>query len=146
MIHSSERLKKTQEAMEYSKRLLKLYTTEFNKKQIDIDELLTGYSFYIKSQIENKCFSDALKTFEKLKIYSLNSMNPQDVHTVFKDKFENLVQQLNQLGDKEAGELSRAKLCPLKDLGYRVGEMCEQKSIIFAKLGNRILSDQWIDV
>ena len=23
---------------------------------------------YIKSQIENKCFSDALKTFEKLKI------------------------------------------------------------------------------
>ena len=31
-------------------------------------------------------------------------------------------------------------------LGYRVGEMCEQKSMIFAKLGNRILSDQWIDV
>merc|ERR1712238_296696 len=73
-------------------------------------------------------------------------MNPQDVHTVFKDKFENLVKQLNQLGDKEAGELSRAKLCPLKDLGYHVGEMCEQKSIIFAKLGNRIMSDQWIDV
>ena len=117
MVRSSEKLKRTQEAMEYSKQLLKLYTTEFNKKEIDVNELLTGYSFYIKSQIENKCFSDALKTFDKLKIYSLNSKNPQDVQAVFKDKFENLLHQLNQLADKEAGELSRTKLCPLKSLG-----------------------------
>ena len=31
-------------------------------------------------------------------------------------------------------------------LGYQVGEMCEQKSIIFAKLGNKIMTDEWIDV
>ena len=120
MVHSSEKLKRTQEAMEYSKRLLKIYTTEFNKKKIDINELLTGYAVYIKSQIENKYFSDALKTFEKLKIYSLNSTNPQDVQAVFKDKFENLLHQLNQLGEKEAGELSSTKLCPMKRLGMVV--------------------------
>ena len=106
--------------MEYSKQLLKLYTTEFNKKEIDVNELLTGYSFYIKSQIENKCFSDALKTFDKLRIYSLNSKNPQDVQAVFNDKFENLLHQLNQLADEEAGELFRTKLCPLKSLGMVV--------------------------
>ena len=142
MVHSSEKLKRTQEAMEYSKRLLKIYTTEFNKKKIDINELLTGYAVYIKSQIENKYFSDALKTFEKMKIYSLNSPNPRDVETVLEEKLNDYMSQLNilnQLNPKEAGDFMRAQLPSLRTTEFRVGELCEQKSMVFAGLSQGYL-------
>ena len=83
MIESSENLQKPLEAMEYRKRVLQLCITGYNKKQRSQSDLLFFYKLYIQSQIENKCFNDALKTFEKLRIYSLNSSNSQDVKVKF---------------------------------------------------------------
>jgi len=146
MIESSENLQKPLEAMEYRKRVLQLCITGYNKKQRSPSDLLFFYKLYIQSQIENKCFNDALKTFEKLRLYSLNSSNPQDVKDVFKAKHENLVRKLQQLDPIEAGKLSRSKNCPTKALGFKAGELCELKGIIFAKLGDMVLSDNWIQV
>ena len=83
MIESSENLQKPLEAMEYRKRVLQLCITGYNKKQRSQSDLLFFYKLYIQSQIENKCFNDALKTFEKLRLYSLNSSNSQDVKVKF---------------------------------------------------------------
>ena len=83
MIESSENLQKPLEAMEYRKRVLQLCITGYNKKQRSQSDLLFFYKLYIQSQIENKCFNDALKTFDKLRLYSLNSSNPQDVKVKF---------------------------------------------------------------
>ena len=83
MIESSQNLQKPLEAMEYRKRVLQLCITGYNKKQRSQSDLLFFYKLYIQSQIENKCFNDALKTFEKLRLYSLNSSNPQDVKVKF---------------------------------------------------------------
>ena len=83
MIESSENLQKPLEVMEYRKRVLQLCITGYNKKQRSQSDLLFFYKLYIQSQIENKCFNDALKTFEKLRLYSLNSSNPQDVKVKF---------------------------------------------------------------
>ena len=83
MIESSENLQKPLEAMEYRKRVLQLCITGYNKKQRSLSDLLFFYKLYIQSQIENECFNDALKTFEKLRLYSLNSSNPQDVKVKF---------------------------------------------------------------
>ena len=57
-----------------------------------------------------------------------------------------MVRKLQQLDPIEAGKLSRSKNCPTKALGFKAGELCELKSIIFAKLGDMSLSDNWIQV
>ena len=146
MMASSDILKRPQETMVYSKKILKLYITVFKKAP---SELLSVYSFYIKCQIENKCFSDALKTFEKMKIYSLNSTNSQDVEAVLKEKLNEYMSQLNvlkQLNPREAGDFCRAQLPSLRKAEFRVAELCEQKSTVFAKLSNRSLSEDWMQV
>ena len=37
------------------------------------------YQRLIESQVKNKSFNEALETFEKIKIYNLNSLNSEDV-------------------------------------------------------------------
>lgn len=146
MMASSDILKRPQETMMYSKKILKLYIMVFKKAP---SELLSCYSFYIKCQIENKCFSEALKTFEKMKIYSLNSTKSQDVESVLKEKLNDYMSQLNvlkQLNPKEAGDFCRAQLPSLRKAEFRVAELCEQKSIVFAELSNRSLSEDWMQV
>ena len=146
MISSSDKLKRPQETMVYCKKILKLNITVFKKAP---SELLSGYSFYIKCQIENKCFSEALKTFQKMKIYSLNSTKSQDVESVLKDKLNDYMSQLNvlkQLNPKEAGDFCRAQLPSLRKAEFRVAELCEQKSIVFAELSNKSLSEDWMQV
>ena len=146
MIQSSDKLKRPQETMVYCKKILKLNITVFKKAP---SELLSGYSFYIKCQIENKCFSEALKTFEKMKIYSLNSTKSQDVESVLKEKQNDYMSQLNmlkQLNPEDAGDFCRAQLPSLRKAEFRVAELCEQKSIVFAGLSNRSLSEDWMQV
>ena len=146
MMASSDILKRPQETMVYSKKILKLYITVFKKAP---SELLSCYSFYIKCQIENKSFSEALKTFEKMKIYSLNSTKSQDVESVLKEKLNDYMSQLNilkQLNPKEAGDFCRAQLPSLRKTEFKVAKLCEQKSIVFAGLSNRSLSEDWMQV
>ena len=56
------------------------------------------------------------------------------------------IQQLALQDPAEAGKLSREKNCPTKALGFKAGELCELKGIIFANLGDMVLSDNWIHV
>ena len=42
-------------------------------------ELLNCYKDLISSQIQCNQFEDAMKTFKKMKLYKLDSMNPRDV-------------------------------------------------------------------
>ena len=56
------------------------------------------------------------------------------------------IQQLALQDPAEAGKLSREKNCPTKALGFKAGELCELKSVIFAKLGDMVLINNWIQV
>ena len=42
-------------------------------------ELLGNYRDLIESQVMSNCFHDAVKTFKKVKLFKLDSMNPKEV-------------------------------------------------------------------
>jgi hypothetical protein len=68
---------------------------------------------------------------------------------VLKEKLNDYMSQLNvlkQLNPKEAGDFCRAQLPSLRKAEFRVAELCEQKSIVFAELSNRSLSEDWMQV
>ena len=64
------------DAIRYCKKALKLCA---QAQPQDLGKLLECYQRLIESQVKNKSYNDALETFEKIKIYNLNSLNSEDV-------------------------------------------------------------------
>ena len=64
------------DAIRYCKKALKLCA---QAQPQDLGKLLDCYQRLIESQVKNKSYNDALETFEKIKIYNLNSLNSEDV-------------------------------------------------------------------
>ena len=64
------------DAIRYCKKALKLCA---QAQPQDLGKLLDCYQKLIESQVKNKSYNDALETFEKIKIYNLNSLNSEDV-------------------------------------------------------------------
>ena len=64
------------DAIRYCKKALKLCA---QAQPQDLGKLLDCYQRLIESQVKNKSFNEALETFEKIKIYNLNSLNSEDV-------------------------------------------------------------------
>ena len=86
--HAANQLKRFDVASKYFKERLK-YGLKVHKEGKSHDggktkaeqwELLAHYKDLIDCQIKNNCFDDAIKTFEKIKIFKLYSMDPKDVH------------------------------------------------------------------
>ena len=84
-------LNKNEDAEKYSRELLKLQVGLYNLDQIDKNSLLASYLSLIDAQIKNKKFKNAQKTLKMIKIFNLNSMNPQDIRTGFEQ--ENLIKK-----------------------------------------------------
>ena len=80
MLKASKTLGRYEEAMNLHKERLKidivLYNNNFHKSYTPV---LKSYVFLIESQIQNKCFTKALKTCKRLAVFNLNSLNPKDV-------------------------------------------------------------------
>jgi hypothetical protein len=88
---SAKILRRFKESIPYDKQRLKLMSKAYQagklkyKKIADQEgdhlgwELLNCYKDLISSQIQCNQFEDAMKTFKKMKLYNLNSMNPRDV-------------------------------------------------------------------
>ena len=79
MIQSSRILERDEDAMKYLKEKLKLDVLRFNDGEITKLNLLAMYIELIYAQIKTKRFDFALKTLKSLKLFSVNSKNPQDV-------------------------------------------------------------------
>ena len=79
MIQSSRELERDEDTMKYLKEKLKLDILRFNDGQITTLNLLAMYIELIYAQIKTKNFEYALKTLKSLKLFSVNSKDPQDV-------------------------------------------------------------------
>lgn len=86
MIQASIKLQKDQDAMKYTKELLKINIIRFNKGEIKQFDVLKSYNQLIALQLYNfaKDYDSgsspaAMKTFKRLKLFNLNSMDPHDV-------------------------------------------------------------------
>ena len=88
---SSFALNKNEDAEIYSRELLKVEVGLYNMNQIDKNSLLASYLSLIDAQIKNTKFKNAQKTLKMIKIFNLNSMNPQDIRTAFEQ--ENLIKK-----------------------------------------------------
>ena len=87
LITASRGLKRFEESIVYEKERLKLIIKCYNsgesvkedKTPIQKLDLLYCYMYLIDCQILCKHFEDALKSFKKIKLFKLDSMNPDDL-------------------------------------------------------------------
>ena len=108
-----------------------------SKTPVDQIELMLCFKDLIDSQIRCKYFEDALKTFKKIKLFKLDSMNPDDLEesmaefTANHDYWEQC-QQFNVIG----------VLCKLKSQAlHGLGKGPLQKWMIQSKFSNFAFSN-----
>ena len=87
MIVSSKKLEKEEDLMKYLKEKLKLDILSFNNGQITLLKLLQIYIHLVYVQVQTKNFDFAHKTLKSLKLFSLNSPDPQDVVVLAMEKY-----------------------------------------------------------
>jgi len=79
MTNAAIRLRRLQDIMKLLKEKLKIHVIKYNNGQLSDKQLLGSYAPLIESQIQNKCFIKALKTYKHIKLFGLNSLEPDDV-------------------------------------------------------------------
>ena len=98
LISASKELKRYEEAIVYEKERLKLVVKAYNsggsvkveKTPVIKLDVMYCYLSLIGCQIRCKSFEDALKTFKKVKLFKLDSMDPHDVdESTVQFKFHN---------------------------------------------------------
>ena len=72
-------LEKYDETEKYSRELLKLEIKFYNQGEVDKNSVLRSYLNLIDAQMKNKNYNATLKTFSRLKIFSLHSSDPNNV-------------------------------------------------------------------
>jgi hypothetical protein len=88
----------------------------------------------VQCQIENKCCMEALKSFKRFKIHSLNSKNPEDV----KIHFMKIVAEYHEFVSVHTeGDLSipeKRKIQEKIDNLLRIADLCQMKCELFRSL------------
>ena len=135
------RLGRWAEAITHSKRGLRLCASG------DVATPLSLYGGLIEAQVKDNCYEEAMRTFKKLKIFNLNSMNAQDVDvkTAISNarKIVNLIRNSSHLmedADKFDEEKKAIKIVTL------LGNLCQWKSEIFLAFGNQKEQYNWLKV
>ena len=96
MRNASLQLKRNEDAFKYAKEILKIDVMRFNKKEIEKYEILKSYHKVIEMLMTNGDFGRAHKMIEKrLTLFSLNSINPNDVKTGLQKEDYGMVLTLN---------------------------------------------------
>ena len=76
---SASKIKRYQDASKYAKEILKINIVRCNEKEIPKHGLLFSYSNLIELQLKAENVIGAKKTIKRLKIFNLNSIDPNDV-------------------------------------------------------------------
>ena len=76
---SASKIKRYQDASKYAKEILKINIVRCNEKEIPKHGLLFSYSNLIDLQLKAENIIGAKKTIKRLKIFNLNSIDPNDV-------------------------------------------------------------------
>ena len=76
---SASNLKRYQDASKYAKEMLKLNIVRCNEKIIPRSSLLVSYVTLIDQQMKEGNIRGAKKTIKNLKVFNLNSIDPNDV-------------------------------------------------------------------
>ena len=79
MMRASIGFGKLQDYMNLTKEKLKIDVSRYNNGHWSSNQLLASYARLIESQIQNKCFTKALKTYKHITLFNLNSLDPKDV-------------------------------------------------------------------
>ena len=164
MIKSARAIGRHKDGQIYSRELLKLEVNSYNQGESDRNSLLTCYLNLIDAQMKNENFNSALKTFKHIKLFNLNSSDPNDVKNAFEqdaliNEFPALYPGLKTVEDCEMEELSEIlndlcanhypKVLPngekevesvnVTDLCYKVSQLIYKKSqlleIVYKRYG-----------
>ena len=94
------------------------------------------FKFLVRSQIENKCYMDALKSFKRFKIHSLNSKNPEDV----KIHFIKIVSEYHEFvsihTEGDLSNLENKKIQEKLNKLLRIADLCQMKCELFRSLND----------
>ena len=133
LITASFVLKRFEESIVYQKERLKVIIKAYNsgesvkkyKTPIKKVDLLHCYMYLIDSQIRCKHFEDALKSFKKIKLFKLDSIDSDDVE-----------ESMAEFG---------ANVTPLDRCNYFkvIGDLCRLKSQAFYGLGDKHNGSLW---
>ena len=133
LITASFILKRFEESIVYQKERLKVIIKAYNsgesvkkdKTPIKKLDLLHCYMYLIDSQIRCKHFEDALKSFKKIKLFKLDSIDSDDVE-----------ESMAEFG---------ANVTPLDRCNYFkvIGDLCRLKSQAFYGLGDKHNGSLW---
>ena len=132
LITASRQLKRFEESIVYEKERLKLIIKSYNsgesvkedKTPIKKLDLLHCYMSLIDSQIRCKLFEDALKSFKKVKLFKLDSLDPNDVDRSMV-QFEPFTEEYST------------------DCCKVIGDLCLLKSQAFYGLGDKHNGSMW---
>ena len=133
LIVASRQLKRFEESIVYEKERLKVIIKSYNsgesvkddKTPIKKLDLLHCYISLIDSQIRCKHFEDALKSFKKVKLFKLDSLDTHDV---------------NESMTQFAANFGAADCCNYFKV---IGDLCLLKSQAFFGLGNKHNGRWW---
>ena len=134
LITSSRQLKRFEESIGYEKERLKVIIKSYNsgesvyedKTPIKKIDLLHCYVYLIDSQIRCKHFEDALKSFKKIKLYKLDSIDPDDVD-----------ESMRQFDTTIEIPYDRCNLITV------IGDLCRLKSQAFHGVGDKENGSLW---
>ena len=133
LIVASRQLKRFEESIVYAKESLKVIVKSYNsgesvnedKTPIKELDLLLCYMSLIDSQIRCKHFEDALKSFKKVQLFKLDSLDPHDV---------------NDSMTQFAANFGASVFCSYFNV---IGNLCLLKSQAFYGLGNKHNGRWW---
>jgi hypothetical protein len=134
MVDSCNILEEKEERIKYRKENLKIKILRCNNGEIDQFQVLQAYYDLIASQFKNNHFSCAKKTMKNLKLFNLNSKDPNDVRASLDNK-EYLKHFTNLMDIEENQELFRL-----------VGRLCFYKSRVLEYFGDKKNCLKWANL
>ena len=162
---SASNLKRYQDASKYAKEMLKLNIVRCNEKIIPRTSLLISYVTLIDQQMKEGNIRGAKKTIKNLKIFDLNSIDPNDVLvSMKKEGYEKLlplsdlsrndnlintsdkdhIQCVTQFCDKNFSNIEDLKEFIYNlQLYHSAGKICWMKFLIYKRFDSKQNCEKW---
>jgi len=162
MRFSAYKIKRYKDASKYAKEVLKINVVRYNEKEISKPSLLFSYSNLIDVQVKEENIIGAKKTMKRLKLFSLNSMAPNDVLvSMEREGYKNLFSLKDPLSDDNIGEEEKSqhyidfcnknftnqddliKFLLNLQMYHSVGKICWMKFLIYRRFDRKQNCEEW---
>ena len=156
---SASKIKRYQDASRYAKEVLKINIVRYNEKEIQKPGLLISYSNLIDVQVKEENIIGAKKTIKRLKLFNLNSMDPNDVWvSMEKEGYKKQLPLNDYISDEtcfsehtlvEFGKKNFSNCDDLKEfilnlqMYHSVGKICWMKFLIYRRFDGKQNCEQW---